>query len=90
MQRTMQPDRQTYTRTSEGTAVVGQYLAGKLKNNTTLVYVSIFILQGSSALPNKHTNEHFTIEDDIVEKTQIAIRHAHDNKGYNDRDTVRV
>ena len=68
----------------------GQYLAGKRKNNTTLVYFSIFILQGSSELTNKHTNEHFTIEFDIVEKTQIAIRHALDNKGYNDRDTVRI
>ena len=39
---------------------------------------------------NKHTNDHFTIEYDIVEKTQIAIGHALDNKGYNDRDTVRI
>ena len=57
----------------------GQYLAGKRKNNTTLVYFSILFLQGSSALTNRHTNEHFTIEYDIVEKTQIAIRHALNN-----------
>ena len=68
----------------------GQYLAGKHKNNTTLIYFSIFILQGSSALTNKHTNKHFTKEYDIVEKTQIAIRHALDNKWYNNRDTVRI
>ena len=93
MQRTMQPDSQTDKHTRAQVRVrlqFGQYFAGKRKNNTTLVYFSIFILQGSSALTNKHTNGHFTIEYDIMEKTQIAIRHALDNKGYNDRDTVRI
>ena len=53
MQRTLQTDTHAhrhkhthtdaYTRTSEGTAVECQYLAGKSKTNTTLVYFSIFI-----------------------------------------------
>ena len=65
MHRTMQPDSQTDKHTGAQVRLqllFGQYFAGKRKNNTTLVYFSIFILQGSSALTNKHTNEDFTIE----------------------------
>ena len=94
MQRTMQPDSQTDKHTRAQVRVrllFGQYFAGKRKNNTTLVYFSIFILQGSSALTNKQTYKRtFYNRVQYCGKTQIAIRHALDNKGYNDRDTVRI